>query len=517
MKKFAYLLFFFALFFAFEHKKNELFLYANEGFSACRLSLPLELKNKNLIKSIIVEDVNGDELCDLIFFSGTNIYIYEQDKIGEFSKFSKLSLDFPGVVDIGNVINGNDKEIIIMHKDGISYFKKENEKWNPLPVLLIKNNTIYDQISRQDLEREYFAIDLDEDGISELILWGNKAIHIYSREKNKYKLMQSIPCEYKKHVISPGIIITSSPLKLRTGEASERIFEREWPNNMKYIYFSTAKISDNYLIMDFNKDLRKDFIHIKPVDKYDSQKGNYFIYEYQIYFLNAEKKFSREPDIIISDEHGAWLSPFCADINNDGFFDLLKIETEIKEGLVTKQKSSLFLYLANKDGSYSSEPSQSFETEYLPLLNNLLVDINGDKKKDLILVRPISRGFSLGSILNKFLQKGLDAEIWILPFKEGHGFSRKVRLKKIKINFMLGIPISLSGDFNGDGMKDLLLMERDKIRIFPLVNLNKGYSKSPQFNFKIKNLKNYIIKDINKNGKSDLIVFSDNHLRIIHF
>ncbi len=517
MKKFAYFLFFFALFFPQENRNNEVVLYANEELSMCSLELPPELKNKNLIKSIIIEDINGDKLSDLIFFSGVNIYIYEQEKIGGFSKYTKLSIDFPGVIDIGNVINGNDKEIIIMHKDGISYFKKEDEKWNTLPMLLIKKKTVYDQASRQNLEREYFAIDLDEDNISELILWGKKAIYIYYRDKSNYKLMQSIPYEYKKHVISPGIMITNSPLKLSIGETSERIFESEWPNNMKYIYFSTTKISNIYLIMDFNKDSRKDFIRINPVDKYDSQKGDYIIYKYKIYFLNDEKQFSREPDITISDEHGAWLSPICVDINNDGFFDLLKIETRIKKGLVRKQKSTLFLYLANNDGSYSNEPSQSIETGYLPLLNNMLVDINGDKKKDLILVNPISRGFSLGSILNKFFQKGLYAEIWILPFKKGYGFSRKIMLKKIKINFMLGIPINLSGDFNGDGMKDLLLIDRDKIKIFPLVDLNKGFSKNSKFYIKIKNLKNYIIKDINNNRRSDIITFSDSDIKIILF
>ena len=518
MKRFVYFLIFFTLFFLTENRNNVMVLYANEKFSIFSLNLPPELNYRNLIESIILEDINGDELCDLIFFTGINIYIYEQDKIGGFSKYTKLSSGFPGAIDIGNVISGNNKEIIIMHKDGISYFKKEDEKWNSLPIMLIKENTIYDQTNNRNLEREYFAIDLDEDSISELILWGKKSIYIYYRDKNKYKLMQSIPYEYKKHVVSPGIVIVNSPLKLRIGEtSSERIFKSEWPNNLKYIYFSTTKISNVYLIRDFNKDLKKDFIHIKPVEKYDSRKGKYIIYEYHIYFLNDKKQFSREPDIIISDEHGAWISPICEDIDNDGFSDLLKIETKVKKGLVRKAKTTLLLYLANKDGSYSNEPSQSIETAYFPLLNNVLIDINGDRKKDLILIHPISRGFSFGAILNKYLQKGLDAEIWVLPFRESYGFSRKVMLKKVKINFMLGIPINLSGDFNGDGMKDLLLIDGSKIKIFPLIDLNKGYSKRPQFNFKIKGLRNYIIKDINKNGKSDLIVFSDTHMKIIFF
>ena len=517
MKKFVYFLFFFTLFFPVENRNSELVLYANEEIPFYSLNLPPELREKNLIKNIILEDMNGDELCDLIFFSGNSIYIYEQKKGGIFSSYVKLSIDFPGAIDIGDVINGKDKEILIMHKEGISYFIKDDEKWNSIPILLLRANTIYDLESKQDLKREYFAIDLDRDNISELILWGKKEIYIYCKEKNKYKLMQSIPYEYKKHVVSPGLIITNSPLRLRIREGSERIFEREWPNNMKYIYFSTTEISNAYLFMDFNKDLRKDFVQIKPVEIRNSKKGNYIIYKYLIHFLNDKKHFSKEPDIIISDVHGAWISPVCVDINNDGFFDLLKIETKIEEGLVKRQKSTLSLYLANKDGSYSNEPLQSLETKYFPLLNNILVDINGDNKKDLILVRPISRGFSIGSILNKYFQKGLDVEIWAFPFKEGFGFSRKVMLKKIKINFMLGIPIDLSGDFNGDGKNDMLLIDKDKLKIFPLIDLDKGYSKSPKFNIKIKNIKNYMIKDINKNGKSDLIIFSDTHIKIIFF
>ncbi|MBW1679813.1 MAG: VCBS repeat-containing protein, partial [Deltaproteobacteria bacterium] len=233
------------------------------------------------------------------------------------------------------------------------------------------------------------------------------------------------------------------------------------------------------------------------------------------HLLNDDNKFSISPDYTIYDTHGGWVSPYCTDINNDGILDFIKIETEIKTGLRKHQKSTISIFIAKKDGSYDNNPNQSFETTSLPLLHNLLVDIDGDELKDLILVDPITKGFSVGSIINKFLRKGIDANILVLPFNEG--YSEKKMLKKVKMKFLKGIPINLEGDFNGDVKKDLLIIDEGTIKIFQLINLNKGFSRRPEFIIKIHNLNSYIVQDVNNNNKSDVIVFSGSEIKFILF
>jgi hypothetical protein len=288
-----------------------------------------------------------------------------------------------------------------------------------------------------------------------------------------------------------------------------------WPNKIKYVSISNIQVFKRCLFWDFNKDSRKDFILIQPVEKTNQEKGNFTVFEYKIYLLNDDNKFSTSPDFTIYDTHGGWISPNCTDINNDGILDFIKIETEIKTGLRKHQKSTFSIFIAKKDGSYSNNPTQSFETTSLPLLHNLLVDIDGDELKDLILIDPITKGFSVGSIINKFLRKGIDAKILVLPFNEG--YSKRLMLKKVKMKFLRGIPINLEGDFNGDGKKDLLIIDEGTIKIFPLINLNKGFSRRPEFIIKTHNLNSYIVQDVNNNNKSDVIVFSGSEIKFILF
>lgn len=486
----------------------------NEAFISGSIILPNVLKDRNLIRNTILEDINGNSLKDIVIFFNDKIYIFEQENKGGFSKYTELSLNDISAIDVGNVINGNEKELLIMNENGISCLKKENGEWNYLDEALVEKKTIYR--NRFRLQREYFAIDLDGDEISELILWDESSLNIYRRNSSyKYKLIQSIPYETKNYFISPGLIITNSPWNIKDLNPAERFLEKMWPNNIKYALVSNTKIFQRCLFWDFNKDSRKDFILIQPTEKKIPQKGIITVFEYKIYLFNDDNKFSISPDFTIYDPQGAWISPNCTDINNDGLLDFIKIETEIKTGLRKHQKSTFSIFIAKNDGSYSNKPNQSIETTSLPLLHNLLVDIDGDKMKDLILIDPIIKGFSIGSIINKFLRRGIDVKVLVLPFNEG--YSKRIMLKKVKMKFLKGIPINVEGDFNGDGKKDLLIVDEDTIKIFPLINLDNGFQSKPEFNIKIQNLDSYIVQDMNNNKKSDLIIFSGGEIKYILF
>lgn len=496
-------------------------LFAEEDFIINSINIPDELKDIELSEHLLIEDINQDMFLDLIFIVKNKIYIlYQINNLG-FSEFYNFLVNISGAIDFGDVVPGGEKEILIMHQNGISYFERKFEKWISSPISLIEEKTVYDKHNTRYLKREHLAVDLDGDDILELILWGNKAINIYSKINNyKYKLLKSIRYESKEHLVYPGLVIADSPLVWMNRESSKNLFKNRWPDNIKYLYFTTTQISNIYLIRDFNSDLKKDLIEIKHVEIQDSKKGNYTIYEYRVYFFNKNKKITEIPDAVISDPYGAWLSPNCVDINNDGTLDLLRVEMKTTGDSLRRNKCKIMLFLSNRNGNYPSEPTQIIETSGYPFGREVLIDVDGDKKKDLILIHPITQGFSLGSIVNKFLEKGINAEIQILPFRDGSGFSKDdIIRKKIKIKFIAGIPISLSGDFNGDGMRDLLIVDKERIKIYPLLTHKKEFSRYPKIKFAIEDLDSYIVKDFNNDGKSDLVIFTkdNNCLKIINF
>jgi hypothetical protein len=489
---------------------------ADEDFLTASIDLPFELENIDLIRNIIIDDISGNSLNDLIVFAKNKIYIFEQESICQFSACKKLSVDYGGIIDIGDVIGGDEKEILIMHKDGIFCFKKNRNETTYSRFDLIQEESILG--NSINLKRGHIFIDLNEDGKNELILWKHNSVNIYNKfGENNYKLAQSIPYESKDYFATPGLTITNSPWAAWAQESPIRFFDAEWPNRMKYIFVSKVKVSNRFLFYDYNKDLNKDFISIQPIKKKDARGSSSTFFEYRIHFSNEGKEFSTEPDYILHDVHGAWISPNGIDLNNDGLIDFIQIETEIKDGLIKKHKSKFSIYIAAEDGSFHIEPDQMFESTFLPFLNNLFIDVDGDQEKDLVLIEPITRGFSIGSILNKFISKGTDIKIWILPYRDGVCFSKKIMMKKVKMKFLMGIPINLEGDFTGDGKKDLLMLENDAIRIFPLIDMNAGFAKRAKFRIKLQNPSSYIIQDVNNNRKSDLIFFSENRISLIVF
>jgi hypothetical protein len=68
--------------------------------------------------------------------------------------------------------------------------------------------------------------------------------------------------------------------------------------------------------------------------------------------------------------------------------------------------------------------------------------------------------------------------------------------------------ISVDGDFDGDGERDLLVKDKkDKASVYLFISRKKGFSKKSNIQFNdIKRVEQFIADDLNKDGISDLIV-----------
>ncbi len=65
---------------------------------------------------------------------------------------------------------------------------------------------------------------------------------------------------------------------------------------------------------------------------------------------------------------------------------------------------------------------------------------------------------------------------------------------------------SLDGDFNGDGNRDLLVIDKaDKASVYFFISRKKGFSKKADIQFNMKSAR-FIVSDLNKDKISDLIV-----------
>ena len=479
------------------------------------LSLPDDLKEMDLPGDIILEDMNQDGRVDIIFIVKNKIYISYQNTDCTFSSFEVLISSLQGAVDFGDIFQGGEKEIIVMHEHGISCFQKLKGRWDESPISLVEKPTLYKDLSFQGLIRERFVLDIDNDGIPELMLLGPKALHFYRKNKlGIYQLRQTLPIETSIYRGFLGIRVSHGPIDWLVRNKKKILSGKEWPVAAHYLTWSEEFSWPSFMIGDFNQDSKKDFAWIQP-KQIIKMEGIQTTYEYRVHYFDENNIFSSEAGRIIHDIHGAWLSPNCTDIDGDGHLDFLRYQIKYKSQLLQRPRIQFELFLAKDDGTYPETPFQILETSSYPIGADLLTDITGDGRKELVLIHLERRGFSIANIIRQYVEKGINAEVRILPFRQGEGFSQQEAIrKKIDISFITGVPVSLAADFNGDGAKDMIVVSRDHLRIYPFLIGKNEFSNQPWLNVKIPPNGFPLVKEIEGEQKSIVILFYSDKIGI---
>lgn len=473
------------------------------------LNLPGEISETNIVAQRIFEDINHDGRCDLLFLLKNNLFISYQNTNGLFSSFEVILIPLQGAIDFADVFPGGEKEICILHNQGISCIEKQNNSWNLSPYTLVQKQTFYKQKSDLGLVREYFAIDLEDDGIPELILWTVQNVYIYRKEKSgSYRLDHAFYIQTRTYLNPIGMNVYSNPLSWLLKKNRGSFFLKEWPIIVRYVDWAKESILDDFLIRDINHDGRKDFVRIQRKQIPTQHNRTSKVYEYQVYFMGEDKKFSSEPGLVILDPHGAWISPTGCDINGDGEIDILKYQIEPESGPLQRPRVRYSLFLAQKNGEYQDNPSQIWETSDFPLGTDPLVDVNGDGFQDLVLIHPETRGFSLGGVIRKYIGDSITAELRVIPFDPSGNFIRQRLIrKKVNVSYVLGIPISVQGDFDGDNFMDMVLMSADSIKIYTMLKDKKNYAGTPRWKAKIPPHAIYEVKDLDGDAKSEIVLY----------
>jgi hypothetical protein len=465
----------------------------------------------------IFEDLNQDGLSDIIFIKDEFIFISYQNKDGSFSDFEKIKIPISGALDFADVLSNGEKQLIVMHDKGISCFERNEGKWNLDPKTLVVSPTIVENNLPHILVPAHFAIDLDGDHIPELLAFSNKGIKIYKRNsQGSFYLHQELPIEYKEDLEPPGLRIYDNPIEPIIRGEPGTFYNRGWPIYFKYLDWTKNIVGENVLIADINHDSRCEFIRVKLKDIEEPNKGPVRIYEYQIHLMDEDGKFSIIPSKIIQDRYGVWLSDLCCDITGQGRRDLLRFQVTTEGNLFQKPKFRLELILQQENGDYPINPSQVIETSDYPLLPNPLIDIDGDGKKELVLIHPLVQGFSLGSIIRKYIERGIDIEIRVFNYRDRFGFVQDGLItKRLNVNFFWGFPINLIGDYNGDGAKDILLAEQDRVQIYLFDKNKRKFADNPYRKIKVSNATFYEVIDINGDNASEILYFTPEFFNIL--
>lgn len=287
---------------------------------------------------------------------------------------------------------------------------------------------------------------------------------------------------------------------------------RLWPSLANPGY--TAREECNLSIGDVNGDGRDDLMLRR--DEVTGDKT------YSLYLQQSNGLFNLEPVMTYTDtvQPHAWLC--WADINHDGRVDLIKgvwlNEPSFVPG-VPSPKVVVSIYLADEHGRIPARPQQVLrKNDWMPELP--VLDLDGDGYQDVVL--GYSRLDSREGVRKQLTAKQLDYSMRFFFFRPGTGFPQEADFQRdVLIHLDLaGLMLSWSlpqnfaryvkvgGDFNGDGKADLLVRDSsDEISVYRLLSREQGFSPQADLRFHCPEpLQGWQVMDLNHDGISDLIV-----------
>jgi hypothetical protein len=451
-----------------------------------------EFKVKDTIEDIFTEDLNDDGLFDLLVLTKAkndkllNIYIQKNEGFSQ-NPDQRMTLNKQVIIfDCGDVDSAyKGKEIVCLTSDAVFYYYLINGLYQEETRELMKVNSIFLSVSLECPVRSQFIFQTANKKSTMLLIPDAQGMNIFWQGQLN-----------RSHKISLKPVFTTSSYSRRHREDSDfEIFSQKIIARVPMVF-----------LKDFNGDKVKDLVSINKD-------------EVEVFFMNQDGTFSLNPDfnigleVLTEEEKEKILRPGfnvkAEDLNGDGLIDVVATKTTLKSN---SSLTKLYIYL-NKVGKIESTPDQ------IVIFDNSLgtpkfFDLNNDGSKDLI-VREAKIG--LYEILKILITQKLNyKESIYLRKNDKYPANADFKLKAQTLfdlekstRSVEGEFFYFEGDYNGDGVKDLLKTDsRKKKIIIYLGDLKKKQIYALEPNLEIKESLipiDLIINNLNGDDKSDII------------
>jgi len=442
---------------------------------------------KSNYKEILFFDFDGDGLDDIILIDEPNLVFFFQDPKSGFTKTPNLvySLgDKPSVIWPARLGNSPGQDILVMTNEGVDSLSFVDRSKMPVRNKLINQQTIVPE-------------KCEEPAVVSFTLSANTA--------KEFPLI-FIPTENRLEI-------------WKYGEQWHYIDSLQGiPEARIWGPYKTAGYTKQYWLNINIGDLNGDGLEDLVICEENNGKA-----VFKVYPQKQDGSFTLKPSQSFEDEWN-WRTWICLqDINKDGNIDIIK-NTWLQEPWFIpgtySGKVLVQIFMSDVQGNIPNKPTFVFrKNDWISSMP--IVDVDGDGFIDIVL------GYGLfdsrEGVRKTITAKKLDHSLRI-HFHHGDGFHEKPDIQKDVIIQLehygmyltwsrrdyLETLISIDGDFDGDGRKDLLVKdEEDKASVYFFISREQGFSKKPDIQFNdIKKVERFITVDLNKDGISDLIVLS---------
>ena len=307
------------------------------------------------ITDYIIEDINNDSIDEIIisYYAAGEKFVEVYNIInGNLMQTDIIKVPYWTVFfDIGDINNNGKYDIVFLTSEGLYYREIRNSlKQNEENLTFIKHIKSEIMVPQPELLKDVnMIIDLDGDGLNELVIENIRAIEIY--ETNSFKKTGSIDLKtILEYALIPG---------------------QFYPH---YIFYTLPIIQ----IKDIDNDNKKEII-----TKFPSTIN--------IYSLNNSNEWKEKNKIYIGSDNVYFLSssyikfafPVITDINNDNIKEIVVADANMDMPRLRFEAIGNIFYLNNND--FKPDRNKRIVVKGIPLNLPSFFNISSNKYKDFIL------------------------------------------------------------------------------------------------------------------------------------
>jgi hypothetical protein len=348
-------------------------------------------------------------------------------------------------------------------------------------------------------QRLDFLVDLDGDGVPEIWIPQLEGMALWHRKADgrSWEEMQTPPM----------------PARARESAGAQRIRETASQPPIYALGFSSVLFFPTIQLNDLNRDGRSEMIVLtRETEKRPRLRAECFA-------LRDSLHFSTSPMQVRTAKADRGSQTFL-DLNGDGWLDLLRVESNLD---IVNPRTAIAVFLSPPVREYAfDQPTRRYLT-HDPVGMVLYGDWNRDGLRDIAYSQFEYTFGSTEDLISLILGREVTVTLRLLHGGRD-GFSQKsdqdvrLQIRNRCFNPHVFPPLSMEGDFNGDGVSDLLVRSRlERCEIYLSQSGGRLATRPAEtFSMAVEGL--WRIGDLDGDGRSDILTFDPDHPSITaHF